>query len=88
MSKIEVTDFNNAPHFPDCFSCLLPEAASQQYRSGVTDEDKQSVREQLRQYQSGGETGTFPTVAVNCGQLYTSIYETTIWTSCLCLNMF
>ena len=53
--------------------CLSPEVASQQCRSGVTDEVKQSVREQLRQYQSGGNNGTFPTVAVNCGQVCTSI---------------
>jgi len=50
--------------------CLLPEVASQQCRSGVADEVRQSVREQLRQYQSGGNNGTFPTVAVNCGQVY------------------
>jgi len=54
-------------------ACLSPDVASQQCRSGVTDEVKQSVREQLRQYQSGGENGTFPTVAVNCGQVYMSI---------------
>jgi len=53
--------------------CLSPEVASQQCRSGVTDDVRQSLREQLRQYQSGGENGTFPTVAVNCGQVYTSI---------------
>ena len=53
--------------------CLSPEVASQQCRSGVTDEVKQSLREQLRQYQSGGENGSFPTVAVNCGQVYTSL---------------
>ena len=53
--------------------CLSPEVASQQCRSGVTDEVKQSVREQLRQYQSGGNNRTFPTVAVNCGQVYMSI---------------
>jgi len=53
--------------------CLSPEVASQQCRSGVTDEVKQSVREQLQHYQSGGENGTFPTVAVNCGQVYMSI---------------
>jgi len=53
--------------------CLSPEVASQQCRSGVTDEVKQSVREQLRQYQSGGNNGTFPTVAVNCGQVCMSI---------------
>ena len=53
--------------------CLSPEVASQQCRSGVTDEVRQSLREQLRQYQSGGENGTFPTVAVNCGQVYMSI---------------
>ena len=46
--------------------CLPPEAVSQQCRSGVTDEIRQSVREQLRQ---GGENGTIPTVAVNCGQV-------------------
>ena len=45
---------------------LSPEVASQQCRSGVTDEVRQSVREQLRVYQSGGENGT---VAVNCGQV-------------------
>ena len=48
---------------------LSPEVASQQCRSGVTDEVRQSVREQLRQFQSGGGSGTFPTVAVNCGQV-------------------
>ena len=64
--------------------CLSPEVASQQCRSGVADKVKQSVREQLRQYQSGGNNGTFPTVAVNCGQV--CIYETTIWTSRSCLN--
>jgi len=52
--------------------CLPPEVASQQCRSGVTDDVRQSLREQLRQYQSGGENGTFPTVAVNCGQVYMS----------------
>ena len=46
--------------------CLPPEAVSQQCRSGVTDEIRQSVREQLRQ---GGVNGTIPTVAVNCGQV-------------------
>ena len=46
--------------------CLPPEAVSQQCRSGVTDEIRQSVREQLRQ---GEENGTIPTVAVNCGQV-------------------
>ena len=46
--------------------CLPPEAVSQQCRSGVTDEIRQSVREQLRQ---GGENGTIPTVAVNCDQV-------------------
>jgi len=54
-------------------TCLSPEVGSQQCRSGVTDEVRQSLREQLRQYQSGGETGTFPTVAVNCGQVCMSI---------------
>ena len=53
--------------------CLSPEVASQQCRSGVTDEVRQSVREQLRQFQSGGENGTFPTVAVNCGQVHVYI---------------
>ena len=47
-------------------ACLPPEAVSQQCRSGVTDEIRQSVREQLRQ---GGGNGTIPTVAVNCGQV-------------------
>ena len=46
--------------------CLPPETVSQQCRSGVTDEIRQSVREQLRQ---GAENGTIPTVAVNCGQV-------------------
>ena len=46
-------------------ACLPPEAVSQQCRSGVTDEIRQSVREQLRQ----GQNGTFPTVAANCGQV-------------------
>ena len=46
-------------------ACLPPEAVSQQCRSGVTDEIRQSVREQLRQ----GQNGTLPTVAVNCGQV-------------------
>ena len=41
------------------------EAVSQQCRSGVTNEIRQSVREQLRQ----GQNGTIPTVAVNCGQV-------------------
>ena len=45
--------------------CLPPEAVSQQCRSGVTDEIRQSVREQLRQ----GQNRTIPTVAVNCGQV-------------------
>jgi len=45
--------------------CLPPEAVSQQCRSGVTDEIRQSVREQLRQEQNG----TISTVAVNCGQV-------------------
>ena len=45
--------------------CLPPEAVSQQCRSGVTDEIRQSVREQLRQ----GQNGTISTVAVNCGQV-------------------
>jgi len=49
--------------------CLPPEVASQQCRSGVTDEVRQSLREQLRQYQSGGENGTFPIGAVNCSQV-------------------
>jgi len=53
--------------------CLSPEVASQQCRSGVTDVVRQSLREQLQQYQSGGNNGTFPTVAVNCGQVYKSI---------------
>ena len=53
--------------------CLSPEVASQQCRSGVTDDVRQSLREQLRQYQSGGNNGTFPAVAVNCGQVYISI---------------
>ena len=35
--------------------CLPPETASQQCSSGVTDEIRQSVREQLRQ---GRENGT------------------------------
>ena len=52
------------------FACLPPEAVSQQCRSGVTDEIRQSVREQLRQ---GGENGTIPTVAVNCGQVCTVV---------------
>jgi len=47
--------------------CLPPETASQQCSSGVTDEIRQSVREQLRQ---GRENGTIPTVAVNCGQVH------------------
>ena len=47
-------------------ACLPPETVSQQCRSGVTDEIRQSVREQLRQ---GGGNGTIPTVAVNCGQV-------------------
>ena len=46
-------------------ACLPPEAVSQQCRSGVTDEIRQSVREQLSQ----GQNGTIPTVAVNCGQV-------------------
>ena len=46
-------------------ACLPPEAVSQQCRSGVTDEIRQSVREQLRQ----GQNGTIPTVAVDCGQV-------------------
>ena len=46
-------------------ACLPPETVSQQCRSGVTDEIRQSVREQLRQ----GGNGTIPTVAVNCGQV-------------------
>ena len=45
--------------------CLPPEAVSQQCRSDVTDEIRQSVREQLRQ----GQNGTISTVAVNCGQV-------------------
>jgi len=45
--------------------CLPPETVSQQCRSGVTDEVRQSVREQLRQ----GQNGTISTVAVNCGQV-------------------
>jgi len=53
--------------------CLSPEVASQQCRSGVTDDVRQSLREQLRQYQSGGNNGTFPAVAVNCDQVYISI---------------
>ena len=48
------------------FAWLPPEAVSQQCRSGVTDEIRQSVLEQLRQ---GRENGTIPTVAVNCGQV-------------------
>ena len=48
-------------------ACLPPETVSQQCRSGVTDQIRQSVREQLRQ---GGGNGTIPTVAVNCGQVY------------------
>jgi len=51
--------------------CLSPEVASQQCRSGVTDDVRQSVREQLRR--SGGNNGTFPAIAVNCGQVYISI---------------
>ena len=46
-------------------ACLPPEAVSQQCRSGVTDEIRQSVRDQLRQ----GQNGTIPTVAVDCGQV-------------------
>ena len=46
--------------------CLPLEAVSQECRSGVTDEIRQSVREQLRQ---GAENGTISTVAVNCGQV-------------------
>ena len=42
--------------------CLPPETVSQECRSDVTDEIRQSVREQLRQ-------GTISTVAVNCGQV-------------------
>ena len=65
------------PTFPIVFAaivlvCLSPKVASQQCRSGVTDEVKQNVRKQLQHYQSGGENGTFPTVAVNCGQVYMS----------------
>ena len=50
-------------------ACLPPEAVSQQCRSGVTDEIRQSVREQLRQ----GGNGTFPTVAVDCGQVHLAV---------------
>ena len=54
---------------------LSPEVASQQCSSGVTDEVRQSLLEQLRQYQSGGGSGTFPTVAVNCSQVFVFIYK-------------
>ena len=78
LCKIGVTTSTMVPTFPIALAaivlvCLSPEVASQQCRSGVTDEVKQSVQEQLRQYQSGGNNRTFPTVAVNCGQVYTSI---------------
>ena len=50
-------------------ACLSPEVASQQCSSGLTDEVKQSLREQLRQFQSGGGNWRFPTVVVNCSQV-------------------
>ena len=69
--------------------CLPPQAVSQQCRSDVTDEIRQSVREQLRR----GQNGTIPTVAVNCGQvclvakcgcmdlLYCKVYDSFITSS-------
>ena len=52
-------------------ACLPPGAVSQQCRSGVTDEIRQSVQEQLRQ----GGNGTFPTVAVDCGQVHLVVMD-------------
>ena len=65
-TKIEGTMFSLVTVAALFLVCLPPEAVSQQCRSGVTDEIRQSVREQLRQ---GGENGTIPTVAVNCDQV-------------------
>ena len=65
-TRIEVTMFSLVIAVALFLVYLPPEAVSQQCRSGVTDEIRQSVREQLRQ---GGGNGTIPTVAVNCGQV-------------------
>ena len=64
--RIEVTMFILVIAVALFLACLPPEAVSQQCRSGVTDEIRQSVREQLRQ---GGGNGTIPTVVVDCGQV-------------------
>ena len=78
QSRLDLLAVMMLPTFPIALAavvlaCLSPEVASQQCRSGVTDEVRRSVREQLRQYQRRGENGTFPTVAVNCGQVHMSI---------------
>ena len=86
IPKIEGTMFSLVTVAALFLVCLPPEAVSQQCRSGVTDEIRQSVREQLRQ---GEENGTIPTVAVNCGQvcfgckMWLGVLHSTVCVECL-----